>query len=63
MRAWVFGEAQLEPALQKWFGTQQMTTEQELEFRDRLVTFLASAEGAVLRMTEFDPIPAGAKAP
>ena len=58
MRAWVFGEAQIEPTLQQWFGTQQLTTEEELAFRDRLVSFLNSREGAVLRMAEFDPTPA-----
>lgn len=55
MRAWVFGEAQIEPALQRWFGSQQFTTEQEIEFKERLVQFLCSAEASSLRYTNHDP--------
>ena len=57
MRAWVFGEVQIEPALQRWFGSQQLTTEQELEFHAHLVAFLTSPEAASLRFTDHDPKP------
>lgn len=57
MRAFVFGEVQIEPALQRWFGTQQMTTEEEIAFQQRLMAFLTSAEAASLRFTEHDPQP------
>ncbi|MGQ0530011.1 MAG: hypothetical protein ACT4PG_09400 [Panacagrimonas sp.] len=57
MRAFVFSEAQIDPALQRWFGAQQLTTEQELQFRADLVAFLTSAQSTDLRMTQFDPVP------
>lgn len=59
MRAWVFGEVQIEPALQRWFGAQQLTQEQEAEFQARVLDFLTSAEAASLRYTQHDPSPSG----
>lgn len=57
MRAFVFSEAQIEPALQRWFGTQQLTTDEELRLRDQVVAFLTSPEAVDLRMPQFDPTP------
>ena len=62
MRAFVFSEAQIEPALQRWFGSLQLTTEEELRLRDKVVAFLNSAEAAVLRMPQFDPPPSAPSA-
>lgn len=62
MRAWVFSEAQIEPALQRWFGSQQLPQEQEAEFQRRLQAFLTSPEAASLRMAEHDPEPPSAGA-
>lgn len=60
MRAFVFGEAQIEPALQRWFGSQQLTTEEEIAFKDRVMEFLCSTEASALRYTNHDPKPEGA---
>ncbi len=55
MRAFVFSESQIEPALQRWFGTQQMSTDEELAFTRNLKDFLCSDAAVELRMPQHDP--------
>lgn len=57
MRAFVFGEAQIEPALQRWFGTQQFSQEEEAFIGGLVIAFLISAEASSLRYTNHDPKP------
>ncbi len=62
MRAFVFSESQIEPVLQRWFGTQQMSTDDELAFTARVNAFLMSDAAAELRMPQHDPKDAGTDA-
>lgn len=55
MRAWVFSEAQIEPALTRWFGSQQLDTDAELALRAQMMAFLTSPEAIELRMRQFEP--------
>ncbi|MGQ0700401.1 MAG: hypothetical protein ACT4PZ_19450 [Panacagrimonas sp.] len=55
MRAWVFGEPQIEPALTAWFGSQRLDTDAELALRLVITSFLSSDEAKGLRFTNHDP--------